>query len=264
MLRLRRPAEHLDIRLALRADKEARMSTRRVFLAGVGTLLGGVTMVRAQDNCTIFTKEMQSATTPEQALARLKDGNARFVANRPVHCDLTTQVKESAGGQAPFAAILGCMDSRAPPELVFDQRLGDIFAVRIAGNFANPDIIGSLEFATEVAGAKLIAVLAHTDCGAVKGAIDDVHLGNLTGTLANIRPAVASAAKVAGAHDSSDANFVRTVTERNAQRAAAMLTTRSSVLAGLVSKGKLQIACAMHDVGTGAVAWLETGLVADD
>ncbi len=131
------------------------MTTRRAFLSAVGALAAGATAAAAQDACTTFTKTRQAATTPEQALVRLKEGNARFVAGTTVHCDLLAQVRETASGQAPFAAVLGCMDSRVPPELIFDQRIGDIFAVRIAGNFVNTDIIGSLEYATRVAGAKL-------------------------------------------------------------------------------------------------------------
>lgn len=233
------------------------MTTRRSFLTATALLAaGGATIVRAQDSCAVFTKDTQSATTPDQALARLKEGNARFLAGRSIHCDLRTQVKETAGGQAPFAAILGCMDSRVPPELVFDQRLGDIFAVRIAGNFVNKDILGSLEYATKVAGAKLIVVLGHTDCGAVKGAVDDVKLGNLTAALANIRPAVLETTGIEGERNSKNKPFVQGVADRNARDAAAMLTSRSSVMAALAEGGHLKIASAMHDVSTGTVSWL--------
>lgn len=165
-------------------------------------------------------------------------------------------MKLTAAGQAPFAAVLGCMDSRVAPELVFDQRIGDIFAVRVAGNFVNTDILGSLEYATEVAGAKLIVVLGHSDCGAVKGAIDHVKLGNLTAALENIQPAVKEVTAANGAATSKDKNFVQKVSERNAQDAAGQLIARSKVLASLVNDNKLTIVAAMHDVGTGAVAWL--------
>jgi carbonic anhydrase len=232
------------------------MATRRSFLTAAALLTAGTTIVRAQDSCAVFTKDTQSATTPDQALARLKEGNARFLAGRSIHCDLRTQVKATASGQAPFAAILGCMDSRVPPELVFDQRLGDIFAVRIAGNFVNKDILGSLEYATKVAGAKLIVVLGHTDCGAVKGAVDDVKLGNLTAALANIRPAVLEVSGVEGERNSKNKPFVQSVADRNVRDAAAMLTSRSSVMAALVEGGQLKIGSAMHDVSTGAVSWL--------
>jgi carbonic anhydrase len=148
------------------------------------------------------------------------------------------------------------MDSRVPPELVFDQRIGDIFAVRIAGNFVNTDIIGSLEYATKVAGAKLIVVLGHSDCGAVKGAVDAVELGNLTSALANIRPAMLKITDVAGDRNSKNKAFVQRVADQNAKDAAAMLTARSTVLAALVGKSELEIVPAMHDVSTGAVSWL--------
>jgi carbonic anhydrase len=231
------------------------MATRRSFLAATGLFVTSATIARAQESCAVFTKDTQSATTPDQALARLKEGNARFLAGQMLHCDLRTQVKDTAKGQAPFAAILGCMDSRVPPELVFDQRIGDIFSVRVAGNFVNADILGSLEYATKVAGAKLIVVLGHTDCGAVKGAVDNVKLGNLTATLASIRPAVLKIESVEGDRTSKNKQFVQGVADQNAKDAAAMLTSRSDVIALLVRERKLKIASAMHDVSTGAVSW---------
>ncbi len=232
------------------------MTTRRSFLMGIGALGTGAATARGEDLCGVFTKSTQSAISATQALDRLKEGNARFVAGHPVHCNPQTQVKLTAAGQAPFAAVLACMDSRVAPELVFDQRLGDIFAVRVAGNFVNIDILGSLEYATDVAGAKLIVVLGHSDCGAVKGAIDHVQLGNLTAALENIQPAVAEVRAAGGAASSKDKKFVQQVSERNAQDAAGQLVTRSKVLAGLVDGHKLTIVAAMHDVSTGVVTWL--------
>ena len=179
-------------------------TTRRDILTATGLMLAAIPVAHSADACSVFTKDLQAATTPALALERLKAGNARFIGGRTENCDLRVQVHNTAKGQAPFAAVLGCMDSRVPPELVFDQRIGDIFAVRIAGNFVNPDITGSLEYASKVAGAKLIVVLGHTDCGAVKGAIDDVKLGNLTTTLANIRPAVSEIAARKGKSTSAD------------------------------------------------------------
>jgi carbonic anhydrase len=231
------------------------MTTRRGFLAAAGVLVTGATAARAQDFCAVFTKDTQSVVTPDQAVARLKDGNARFLTGRTIHCDLLAQVKGTANGQAPFAAVLGCMDSRVSPELVFDQRIGDIFAVRIAGNFVNTDIVGSLEYATKVAGAKLIVVLGHTDCGAVKGAIDNVDLGVLTAALANIRPAVLKVVNADGDRNSKNKKFVQSVADQNAKDAATMLTTRSGVLGELVQERKLKIVAAMHDVSTGGVTW---------
>jgi carbonic anhydrase len=231
------------------------MATRRNFFTAAGLFIAGSAMARADDSCAVFTKEIQAATTADQALARLKAGNARFLAGHTINCDLMAQVKGTAAAQAPFAAILGCMDSRVPPELVFDQRIGDIFSIRIAGNFVNTDILGSLEYATQVAGTKLIVVLGHSDCGAIKGAVDDVKLGNLTAALANIRPAVLKIAGADGEHSSKDKKFVQSVANQNAKDAAAMLTSRSEVLALLVNQHKLKIVSAMHDVSTGTVSW---------
>lgn len=233
------------------------MSTRRAFLVTTGLLVSGIATARAQDSCTVFNTKLQSAISPDEALQRLKDGNARFVSGLSVQCDLLSQVKKTAGGQAPFAAILSCMDSRVPPELVFDQRIGDIFSVRIAGNFASIDILGSLEYATKVAGSKLIVVLGHSDCGAIKGAIDGVKLGNLTHTLANIRSAVVEASD-AGGGDRSSKNklFVQRVADQNVKDAAAALIYGSAVIASLVSEHKLKIAPAMYQLSTGMVDWL--------
>jgi carbonic anhydrase len=190
------------------------------------------------------------------ALQNLKDGNARFVAGHSLHCDLMAQVRATASAQAPFAAVVGCVDSRVPPELVFDQQIGDIFVARIAGNFVNTDIIGSVEFATHLAGAKAIVVLGHSDCGAVKAAVDNVQLAHLTNVLAHIRPAVATVAKTMGPHTSSDRPFVQAVAEQNAKDAVARLLTESAVLRDLVDAGKLNITAAMHDLSTGVVRWL--------
>lgn len=238
------------------------MTTRRHFLGASALLTANALSGRgawAQDTCTAFTKADQSATTPENALQRLQEGNARFTGGRTIHCDPRALIKATAPGQAPFAAVLGCMDSRVPPEFVFDQKIGDIFAVRIAGNFVNTDILGSLEYATQVAGAKLIVVLGHSDCGAVKGAIDGVKLGNLTTTLANIHPAVEEVESRGGAHgarSSKDKKFVQAVADQNVHDATAMLTSRSPTLAKLVASGDLKIAPAMHAVDSGIVSWL--------
>jgi carbonic anhydrase len=233
-------------------------SRREVLVAAL--MLAGTAVAHGQ-SCAVFTKSRQATMTPELAIDRLKEGNARFVAGRSEHCDLRLQVHDTAKGQAPFAAVLGCMDSRVPPELVFDQRIGDIFAVRIAGNFVSPDIAGSLEYATKVAGAKLIVVLGHSDCGAIKGAIDDVKLGNLTTTLANIRPAVSAVAQPHVPVTSADKQLVQSVAERNVRDACNALTERSEVLRTLVAARQLVIAGAMHDVGSGIVTWLETAHV---
>jgi len=205
--------------------------------------------------CAVFTPARQQDVSPDQAIERLMAGNARFVAGRTVNCDLMEQVKATAKGQAPFAAVVGCIDSRVPPELVFDQRIGDIFCARIAGNFVNTDIVGSLEFATKVAGARAIMVLGHSECGAIKGAIDDVKMGELTATLANIRPAVA-ATRVDGERSAKNPAMVQAVADTNARMAAARLTAQSAVLKDLVEAGRLRIVAAMHDVANGRVRLL--------
>ncbi len=221
-------------------------------------LLSGVAATRARAEpveCAVMTRTRQSDISPDEAIAQLKAGNVRFVGGKIVNCNLMEQVRETAAAQAPFAAVVGCIDSRVPPELVFDQRIGDVFCARVAGNFVNTDIIGSLEFATKVAGARAIVVLGHNDCGAIKGAVEDVKLGNLTATLANIMPAVA-ASKTTGERTSKNAAFVQAVAETNARMAAAMLMSHSLVLKGLVAKGQLRIASAMHDLATGRVSFM--------
>jgi len=205
--------------------------------------------------CDVMTPERQALKTPDEAIQRLKEGNLRFVQGHTVNCDLMAQAHQTATYQSPAAAIVGCIDSRVPPEMVFDQRIGDVFCARIAGNFVNTDIIGSLEFATKVSGARAIVVLGHSSCGAIKGAIDHVELGNLTATLANIEPAVA-AARADGARDSKNTAFVQAVAETNARMAAEALTARSPILKDLVASRQLRIAAAMHDITTGRVTFL--------
>jgi carbonic anhydrase len=204
--------------------------------------------------CDVYDRERQQSVSPDAAIELLKAGNERFVADKTINCDLLAQIKATATAQAPFAAIVGCMDSRVPPELVFDQRIGDIFCARIAGNFVNTDIIGSLEYATKVAGARVIVVLGHSDCGAVKGTIDNVQLGNLTATLANIRPAV-DAVTSDGERNSKNKHFVQEVAEKNAELAAQLLMSNSPMMKEMVEAGELRIAWAMHDVATGRVVF---------
>ena len=233
------------------------MFSRRIFLASVAVApLAAASTAYADDSCSVFNKERQGAITPEAALQTLKDGNARFVAGKTINCDLREQVKATSTGQYPFAAVVGCIDSRVPPELVFDQRIGDMFAARIAGNFVNDDIIGSLEFATKVAGAKAIVVLGHTECGAVKGAIDGAKLGLLTKMLENFNPAIAAAKDIEGEKNSKNKKLVQKVADTNAILAAKKLTDRSEVLRELVEKKQLVIAAAMHDISTGEVKFL--------
>lgn len=233
------------------------MLTRRVFCGCLpfAAATFAAAQVHAQSSeCVVYNRERQQSVSPDAAIDLLKKGNERFVANKMINCDLLSQVKATSNGQAPFAAIVGCMDSRVPPELVFDQRIGDIFCARIAGNFVNTDIIGSLEFATKVAGSRAIVVLGHSECGAIKGAIDNVQLGHLTSALAKIRPAVEGATSD-GERSSKNPQFVQAVAERNAQLAAETLTSRSPIMKQLVEAGELRIVWAMHDVATGQVSF---------
>jgi carbonic anhydrase len=232
------------------------MLSRRLALHSLGAMSAAALAsgAQAQQSCDVFTSITQGAVTPDGALKMLKDGNARFVDGRTRNCDLKKQVKETATQQSPIAVIVGCIDSRVPPEFVFDQRLGDIFAARVAGNFVNTDILGSLEFATRLVGAKLIVVLGHTECGAIKGAVDDAKMGNLTATLANIRPSLGKL-NYKGVPSSKDKGLVQQLADQNAKDAAKMIMDKSEVIATLVKEGKVKIVSAMHDVGNGKVSW---------
>ena len=203
-----------------------------------------------------MSRESQRNMTPEQALSALKDGNERFVNGRMLHRNLMAQVRATASGQYPFAVVLGCIDSRVPPELVFDQGIGDIFSPRIAGNFASTDIIGSIEFATKLSGAKAVVVLGHTECGAVRGACDNVRLGNLTHTLSNISPAVYAVKDICDDRTSKNKAFVQKVADENVRLTVQALTERSAVLKELAVENQLTLVGAMHDVATGRVSFL--------
>ena len=204
------------------------------------------------------TKETQLEMTPEKALVALKEGNARFQNNQKVTRDLMEQVKDTSGGQYPFATILSCIDSRVSAELIFDQGIGDIFSVRIAGNFTNPDILGSMEFACKLAGTKLIVVLGHTACGAVKGACDSARLGNLSGLIEKIEPAVEAVKEPAdpALRNSSNSKFVDEVAQKNVQMTIENIRLDSPVLAEMEAEGAIQIVGAMYDIKTGAVHFL--------
>jgi len=200
----------------------------------------------------VQTAVSQAAMTPAAALDRLKEGNARFVSNTAKRRDLPAKVIATASGQFPFAVVLGCMDSRSPIELVFDQGIGDVFGVRVAGNVVNDDELGSFEYAAKV-GAKLIVVLGHTGCGAVKGAIDDVKLGNLTGLLAKIRPAVTEA-DCANAKDDA---CVTKVAELNVRRAMREIREQSPYLKTYLDAKTVGLVGGIYDVATGKVTFLK-------
>ena len=190
--------------------------------------------------------------TPDKALEILKSGNARFVAGKTTHRNLPAHVRATASGQNPFGAIVSCMDSRVPVELVFDLTVGDAFSLRVAGNVINPDILGSLEYATKVAGAKVIVVLGHTRCGAVRGAIDGIQLGNLTGILTRIVPPPATT--VAETNPSKD---VDRVTEQNVRNSMRDIREKSPVLKDLLDSGAVHLVGGIYEVETGKASFFE-------
>ena len=224
--------------------------------AAASSTLASAKAQAAEGAAATQTRESQAAITPQQALQMLKDGNARFLSGKMRQRDLLQQVRATGDGQFPFAVILGCIDSRAPNEWIFDQGVGDIFNARVAGNFVNDDLLGSMEFACAAAGARLILVIGHTECGAVKGACDDIILGNLTHMLANIRPAVAAVTGFESDRTSSNAGFVQAVADKNVELTMARIRERSAILRDMESKGDIMIAGAMYDVRTGKVTFM--------
>jgi carbonic anhydrase len=204
-----------------------------------------------------LNKELQSAITPRKALEILKEGNNRFINNLKAHRNLLEQVNDTRDGQWPFATILSCIDSRTSAELIFDQGLGDVFSVRIAGNIVNTDILGSMEFACKVAGSKLIVVLGHTKCGAVKGACDHVEMGNLTELLSKIQPAVYQEKTTTDNRTSSNATFVENVAEINVKRNVKNIIERSFVLEQMIENGEIGIVGAIHNIETGNVSFYD-------
>jgi carbonic anhydrase len=203
------------------------------------------------------TKEAQEKLTPRMALDILKEGNDRFIKNLKKQRDLLEQVNDTRDGQWPFATVLSCIDSRTSAELIFDQGLGDIFSVRIAGNIVNTDIIGSMEFACKVAGSKLIVVLGHTSCGAIKGACDHVEMGNLTELLSKIQPAVYQEKTTVDKRDSTNAKFVDNVALINVKRGAEQIIERSYILEQMLEEGLIGVVGAMYNVKTGKVIFSE-------
>ena len=205
----------------------------------------------------ILTREERDALSPDEIVAMLQAGNERFAAGDLTLRDHTAQVRAAALGQWPKASVLSCIDSRVPVEDVFDRGIGDVFVARVAGNFENEDILGSLEFASAVAGARVILVLGHEHCGAVKGAIDGAELGHLTATLANIQPAVEHFADYEGDRTSANPEFVHMVAEENVRRTVADIRARSETLRNLEEQGELAIVGGLYDMETGRVSLLE-------
>ena len=202
-----------------------------------------------------LTKKDQDAITPEIALALLKEGNVRFTKNLKANRNLLQQANETSDGQHPFAIVLSCIDSRTSAEIIFDQGLGDIFSVRIAGNIINEDILGSMEFACKVAGSKIIVVLGHTKCGAIKGACDHVEMGNLTALLSKIRPAIDAEESVSENRNSSNDSFVEKVTRINVNRTMNGIVERSPILKEMVAKNEIKIIGGVHDLMSGEVTF---------
>ena len=202
-----------------------------------------------------LTREMQAAITPSMALELLKEGNKRFINNLKVNRNLLQQANETSDGQHPFAVILSCIDSRTSAELIFDQGLGDIFSVRIAGNIINEDILGSMEFCCKVAGAKIIVVLGHTKCGAVEGACDHIEMGNLTALLNKIRPAVEEETQTKENRDSNNSVFVEKIATINVKRTVKSIMDRSPILKAMIERGQIGIIGGLHDITTGEVTF---------
>lgn len=207
------------------------------------------------------TKHTQSETTAEDALQYLREGNYRFVNSLKSNRDLLQQVNETRDGQFPFAAILSCIDSRTSSELIFDQGLGDVFSIRIAGTVMNADILGSLEFACKIAGSKLIVVLGHSKCGAIQGACDDVRLGNLSTLLDKIQPSVHHEKSVTENRTSQNAEFVERVMDIQVRRTVTEILEQSRVLREMIDNGEIGLIGAVYDIDSGEVEFLEDTFV---
>jgi len=203
------------------------------------------------------TQDIQSATTPKRALKFLRDGNYRFVNNLRKNRNLLQQVNETRDGQFPLAAILTCIDSRTSSELIFDQGLGDIFSIRIAGAVINDDILGSLEFACKITGSRLIVVLGHNKCGAIRGACDHVQMGNLSTLLNKIQPSVYFERTVKKNRNSKNAKFVEKVAHIQVKRSVENIIQQSVILREMIEKKQIGLIGAMYDVETGHVEFLE-------
>lgn len=195
--------------------------------------------------------------TPQSALAELRAGNARFVAGHPLDRSPSADIKATASGQYPFAVVLSCVDSRQPIELVLDQGIGDIFSARVAGNVLDDDILGSMEFACKVSGAKLIAVIGHTHCGAIKGAVDDVHLGNLTSLLDKIKPAINQVSADGQPRNSKNLEFVDKVCAANVRLVVQQIRERSPVLREMLDNGQIGLVGGIYDLSTGEILFYD-------
>jgi carbonic anhydrase len=239
-----KPCKALDAR-DRRSFLSASFAITAMAFVGSGTLSG-----IAYDDA--ITKAQRDKMTPDDVLALMKKGNKRFSAGKRLDHNYLAQQRASAAGQYPIAVLLSCIDSRAPAETIMDLRIGDIFNNRVAGNVANPDILGSMEFACKLSGAKVVLVMGHTACGAIKGAIDNAELGNLTGLLAKIKPAVASTA-YSGDRTSKNYAFVDAVARKNVELTISSIRKDSPVLAAMESSGAIKIVGAMYSLQTGVI-----------
>lgn len=212
---------------------------------------------RQQQKRLTQTKETQAAMTPAEALNRLKEGNRRFVKGKTLDRDMPVQIKETSEAQYPFATILSCQDSRTSSDLLFDLNKGDAFSLRIAGNVVNEDMLGGMEFGSRVAGAKLIAVIGHTKCGAIYGACDNVKLGNLTGLLDRIKPSIELVPASITPRTSKNAQFVDAVTEQNVRYQMRQIREKSPILREMIDKGELAVVGGIYDISTGEVRFLD-------
>lgn len=210
-----------------------------------------------KSHTTTMTKETQSSTTPELALKHLKEGNQRFVEGNMKNRNLLTQAKVTSTSQHPLVVILNCMDSRSSPEIIFDQGIGDVFAIRVAGNIQDDDILGGMEFGTKLVGAKLIAVIGHTSCGAILGACQQAKLGHLTGLLKKIQPAVSEASKQMNTNDCSNPEFINQIAKDNVLHVMKQIQERSPIIAKLIKEGKLGIVGGIQDLATGKVTFFD-------
>lgn len=206
---------------------------------------------------TVLSAEERAKLTPDQILQDFLDGNERFRNNNLTHRDHSEQIRKSAFGQYPKAVVVSCLDSRVPVEDVFDQGIGDIFVGRIAGNFVNDDLLGSLEFACKVAGAKLIIIMGHQHCGAVIGAIDDVKLGNLTTTLSKIKPAIRMSQNYNGNMTSKNEEFVKIVSENNVRHAISTIRSKSPILKEMEENGEIKIVGLFYTLTKGELLFVD-------
>jgi carbonic anhydrase len=229
---------------------------RCVCIAALICLVGCQNNETPSSNSTTIDQAAQSKMTPDDALSRLKEGNHRLVTGTSLHRDYPAQIKATSTGQYPFAVVLCCLDSRSSPEIIFDQGIGDLFVARVAGNYCPVDLLGSMEFGTKVAGAKLIVVLGHTECGAIKGACDNVELGNLTTVMHALQPAVADVKNISEDRTSKNKKFVRAVTEANVRRTVAGIRANSEILRDQEQSGHIKIVGAMLDISTGEVTFI--------